>query len=245
MSVSNFRGAVEWALMVGLVFGAGAMAQAQEDEQSNDRVVKIGRADEEPEAHDVRPDRITDGAIVQQEIPKYWIGLRGVVIGDDDPLRAHVDLPANQGLLVHEIVPDSPAAKAGLKKYDILLRANDVELNEMQNLIDMVVTEGEKKGQITLDVMRHAERETVYITPEERPADQMLSQDDTEQTPFGGGRRIPGGMEQFFGRGGQPFDFRNFGPGIIVGEGGGGGVAIPNGISVASTRTRASRLRSP
>ena len=61
------------------------------------------------------------------------------------------------------------------------LRANDVELHEMNNLVEMVGTEGEKKGQITLDVIRHGERETVYVTPEERPADQMLSQDDGGQ----------------------------------------------------------------
>jgi membrane-associated protease RseP (regulator of RpoE activity) len=236
MSVRSFRGAVEWALMVGLVFGAGAIAQAQqEEEQPNDRVIKIGRADEEAANVDGRVaplNRPTDGAIVQQEIPKYWIGLRGVVIGDDDPLRAHVDLPAHQGLLVHEIVPDSPAAKAGLKKYDILLRANDVELAEMNNLIEMVGTEGEKKGQITLDVIRHGERETVYVTPEERPADQMLSQDDGGQNPLGGGLGVPQGWERMLEGRGQPFDFRNFGPGIIVGEGG-GFANIPNGVSVS------------
>ena len=31
MSCSNLRGALEWALMVGLVFGAGALAQAQDE----------------------------------------------------------------------------------------------------------------------------------------------------------------------------------------------------------------------
>jgi hypothetical protein len=60
----------------------------------------------------------------------------------------------------------------------------------------------------------------------------MLSQDDSGQNPLGGGRGMPEGMEQFFGRGGQPFDFRNFGPGIIVGEGG-GFANIPNGVSVS------------
>jgi hypothetical protein len=171
MSVSSFRGAVEWALLVGLVFGAGAIAQAQQDEEQPDgRVVQIGRADQEGAAPDGRTNQplnqLTDGAIVQQDAPKYWIGLRGTVIGDDDPLRAHVDLPAKQGLLVYEIVPDGPADKAGLKKYDILLRGNDLPLREMNDLIELVGTEGEKKGQISLDVIRHGESETVFITPD-------------------------------------------------------------------------------
>jgi hypothetical protein len=237
MSVSRFLGAVEWALMVGLVFGSGAIAQAQQAEEEQDgRVVQIGRADQEAEIPDRRTraqqNDLTDGAIVEQQLPTYWIGLRGTVIGDDDPLRAHVDLPANQGLLVFEIVPDSPAAKAGLKKYDILLRANDVELGEMNHLVEIVGTEGEKKGQITLDVIRHGQRETVYVTPEARPADQMLSQDDRGQNPLGGELGVPGGLEGFMRRGGPAFDFRNFGPGIIVGEG--GGIAnVPNGVSIS------------
>ena len=74
MSVRSFRGAVEWALMVGLVFGAGAIAQAQqEEEQPNDRVIQIGRADQEAANVDggVAPlNRPTDGAIAQQEIPE-------------------------------------------------------------------------------------------------------------------------------------------------------------------------------
>ena len=31
---TNLRGAIEWALMVGVVFGVGAIAQAQEDTKS-------------------------------------------------------------------------------------------------------------------------------------------------------------------------------------------------------------------
>ena len=46
MSMNSLRGAVEWALMVALVFGAGAVAQAQNDEASRTAsVVQIGRAD--------------------------------------------------------------------------------------------------------------------------------------------------------------------------------------------------------
>ena len=47
MSWNYLRGATEWALMVGLVFGAGAIAQAQEDTKSDGNVVQIGRSDKE------------------------------------------------------------------------------------------------------------------------------------------------------------------------------------------------------
>jgi membrane-associated protease RseP (regulator of RpoE activity) len=237
MSISNLRSATKWALMVALGMGAGAAALAQQDEAENDgRVVQIGRADDqESNSTEAQAENEFDPNAVQAELPKYWIGLRGGAIGDDDPLRAHVDLPANQGLLVVEVVPDSPAAKAGLKKYDILLRANDAELNEMTQLVDIVIAEGEKKAQITLDIVRHGERETVYVTPEERPANAQLSQ---EGSGIGGGfgGELPEGFPrdlfgQLQGRGQMPFNFRNFGPGVIVG---GGGIAnVPNGVSVS------------
>ena len=56
-------------------------------------------------------------------MPKHWIGMLG---GPATPeLRAQLDIPEGQGLLVRQVVPDSPAAKAGLQDFDILLKAND------------------------------------------------------------------------------------------------------------------------
>lgn len=235
MSYRNLMGCVEWTLMVGLVFGAGAMARAQQAPQQDDgRVVQIGRADAGEGTPSVPPpqgqgagDQAGAAGVEQLGVSKYWIGLRGGVIGDDDPLRAHVDLPADVGLLVVEIVPDGPAAKAGLKKYDILLRANDADLHQMTELIELVGTEGAKKGQIAVDILRHGDRETVYITPEERPA--------SAQQPLGGEMGNGMGMTgellgQLQGRG-PMFQFRNFGPGVIIG--GQGLTSIPNGVAVS------------
>jgi membrane-associated protease RseP (regulator of RpoE activity) len=239
MSPSFVRGAVSWALIIGLVFSAGAFALAQQDESRDQgRVVQIGQADgEQPRVEAENPvNELNQPGFeesLQQELPKYWIGLRGGVVGDDDPLRSHLDLPANQGLLIVEVVPDSPADKAGLKKHDILLRANDIELRDMNDLIEIVSTEGEKEAQITLDVVRHAERETVYITPEERPADVALSQGGGAGGAFGG--QFPQGFpRELFGQledGRMPFNFRNFGPGVIIN--GQGFANMPNGVSVS------------
>jgi membrane-associated protease RseP (regulator of RpoE activity) len=238
MSKNFQRGGTEWALMAALVFGAGAIAQAQEEEPQNP-VIQIGKSDvqETPSSSPA----VTDGAIVdspdQPPLPKYWIGLAGGTIPAEHVLRAHIDLPENQGLLVANIVPDSPAAKAGLKQHDILLRANDIELHEMHDLIDLVLAEGAKKGQIALEVLRKGERETIYLTPEERPADAARPQLGDEGG-FGEGFGIVGPdglpkemLQQFQTR--VPFEFRNFGPGVIIGGGGGQGVGnIPNGVSV-------------
>lgn len=230
MSRSFLRNSSEWALMVALVFGAGAIAQAQAaEEEPQGPVVQIGKADEGA----TTPGIEQPGARVveQAEAPKYWIGLGVGEISPDHVLRAFVDLPENQGLLVATVAPESPAEKAGLKQHDILLRANEIELHELHDLTDLVSTEGEKKGKIALEVLRKSGRETIHVTPEDRPAvaqRPQLGEDDA----FGvfGEQGLPKELlERFQGRG--PVEFRHFGPGAIVGGGPAVG-NIPEGVSV-------------
>jgi hypothetical protein len=157
-------------------------------------------------------------------------------------VRAQIDIPENQGLLVRQVVPDSPASKAGLKEFDILLRANDGDLHEMRDLVDLVKTAGDQNAQITLEVLRHGKRETVYITPETRP--EKISGLQMPGTPegmtfgqAGPGQGVPEDVLKFFeqrggGREGGPFAFRSFGPGMELRHHGGMG-NLPNGISVS------------
>ena len=238
MSWSYLRGATEWALMVGLVFGAGLIAQAQEDVKSEGNVVQIGHADKA----DARPNLPTPGPADEDDQsrpapPKFWIGLLGGAIPADNPLRAHLDLPKDQGLLVANVVPKGPAAKAGLKQHDILLKGNGKDLHDMKDLIDLVMSEGAKKGQITLDILRHNKHESVNLKPEDRPADAEMQQGEGGGGFGPSGPMMPGvdprsGMPngmQFPGS--MPFNFRNFGPGVIV-----GGEAfpnLPNGVSIS------------
>lgn len=245
MSMIFVKGTSTAALMAALAFGGGAASQAQNnDGEAGGPVIQIGKADEgaQPQNIPAPNEGLVDpnlgGGFEQPEAPKYWIGLAGGKIMPDHVLRAHVDIPEDVGLLVASIVPDSPAAKAGIKQHDILLRANDTDLHEMQDLIDLVINEGEKKGQVTLEVLRRGERETVYLKPEERPADAPRPQ-------FGGGgfgqgfggnfagpEGIPQQLLQEFG-GRLPLEFRNMGPGVIVGGGGTGVAELPNGVSVS------------
>lgn len=233
MSMSFVRGATEWTLMVALVFGAGAFAQAQESDNRDKGVVQIGRTDK-----DARPNLPPAGEQADDERPsppKYWIGLLGGAIPADNPLRAHLDLPEKQGLLVANVMPDSPAAKAGLKRHDILLKANNNDLHEMKDLIDLVMSEGPKKGQITLEILRHNKRESLYLKPEERPANLQMPQGvpGGEGGSFGG-PGMPGMPEEFMQQFGGRFpDFRNLGPGVLLRGEGQGFASMPNGVSVS------------
>lgn len=238
MSVSSFRNSMEWALMVALVFGAGAMAQAQNNDQAAEegRVVRIGPSTAEVP---IATDEAQQGAVevTPVEQPKHWIGLLGGPVTPE--LRAHIDVPEDQGVMVRQVVPESPAAKAGLKDFDVLLRANETDLHDMRDLVELVKTAGDASAQITLEVLRHGKRETVYITPEARP-DKIANMPAVESPQgiptFGGNPQgVPEDVLKFFeqrgGREGGPFAFRSFGPGMFVPRHGGAG-NLPNGFSV-------------
>jgi membrane-associated protease RseP (regulator of RpoE activity) len=230
MKILSLRNAVSWALMTALVLGTGATLRANDDQKDDGKVVRIGRSDGNdagvklPPPDDASGDRDPGPRV---ELPKYWIGLLGGPIPEDDPLRAQLDLPEGQGLRVESVVPDSPAAKAGLKRHDIMLKANDQDLREMRDLVELVVTEGAKKGQITLDVLRHNKHESVSLTPEERPANAPAPQGGGVGGQFG----LPQDFMQQFG-GNFPMEFRNFGNGMVLGGSGTGFSGMPNGVSV-------------
>lgn len=231
MSIYRFRGWTQWALMVALVFGAGALALAQEnsgdeatnDTQSEDRVIQIGPSD----ADDQAPE--TGESEAAQAAPSYWIGLLGGPVSEE--LLHHVAVPEGQGLLVRDVVPDSPAAKAGIQKWDIMVRANDIELKDMRDLVDLVVKAGSNEEPIAIEVMRHGSRETIHVTPENRPENVPLvggnfGQEMGGQFPGFAPGQDPRALLEMFGRGmgpdGQAFEFRNFGQ----------GANIPNGVSI-------------
>ena len=104
---------------------------------------------------------------------KYWIGLGGGPLPPE--LRAQVDLPTDEGVLVRTVADDGPAAEAGLKPYDIVRRANNQPVSTLAQLADVVAEQGELKGRITLDLLRGGKPKTIWVAPVERPADAAIT----------------------------------------------------------------------
>ena len=76
-------------------------------------------------------------------------------------------LLTTRGILVEAIIDKSPAAKAGIQKYDVLTRAGDKKLTKVQDLIDAV--DAVKEGLLKVELVRGKEKKTVEVTPEKRP----------------------------------------------------------------------------
>ncbi len=70
------------------------------------------------------------------------------------PCCAHLDLPADQGLYVSDLVAEGPAAAAGLKQHDILLELKGQPLKEPAELAAAV--EKSEGKPVVLKVFRGA-----------------------------------------------------------------------------------------
>jgi membrane-associated protease RseP (regulator of RpoE activity) len=93
-------------------------------------------------------------------------GYLGVTIGHlPDPVRAQLPdtIPREQGLLVDQVMNGSPAEKAGLQPFDILLQYNDQKLFSPEQLTRLVGSDN--GGQpVKLTIVRGGKVSTLDVT---------------------------------------------------------------------------------
>jgi membrane-associated protease RseP (regulator of RpoE activity) len=98
---------------------------------------------------------------------KYWIGVSVTQL--EPALRAQLQLPKGQGLIVNDVVKDSPASRSNIKVNDILLNLDGQPLSDSANVIEVVQSHAEKpiRFRIIRDGGLHLSAE---VTPERRKA---------------------------------------------------------------------------
>jgi serine protease Do len=96
-------------------------------------------------------------------------GFVGLVLTDITPdLQRSLRLPVSRGALVQDVSGDSPAERAGLKPYDIILAVDGRDIAANEELIRDI--SGRQPGTIArLDVMREGRRQTTAVKLTERP----------------------------------------------------------------------------
>jgi S1-C subfamily serine protease len=95
-------------------------------------------------------------AAAQDEKPKVYLGVK---IAKEE---------GGQEIVVNDVLPDSPAAKAGLKKGDVILKMEKKEYKDPMELVKVLVTK--KPGdKITLGIKRDGKEMDVEVTLAEAP----------------------------------------------------------------------------
>jgi membrane-associated protease RseP (regulator of RpoE activity) len=82
----------------------------------------------------------------------------------DDSTRAHLKLPKGQGLVASSVVPNGPAAQAGVSENDVLLILGDAPLGKPEDLEEQLKAAGDRP--ISLVVLHHGEKKTIQVQPE-------------------------------------------------------------------------------
>lgn len=105
--------------------------------------------------------RVTTMSDHTDRTPVTFLGME--VTTAQPALAAQLQLPEGQGLVVRFVVPESPAAEAGLEKHDVLLRLDDQILIEPRQL--SVLVRGHEEGDtITLVYLRAGKENRARVT---------------------------------------------------------------------------------
>ena len=150
---------------------------------------------------------------VNQPAGEYWVGM--IVRPVDPALRTHLQLPADQGLVVESVMPEGPAAQTGFKQHDLLLRAEDRDLATPGDLVDVVQQSQGKE--LTFEVLRAGEKQSLAVTPAARPADAFAPPLGMQPPELDRFRQWAEQMEPPLGGQFQPRNWRNFGFGRFRG----------------------------
>ncbi len=97
----------------------------------------------------------------QEQAPAWRIGVGVAPIEKD--LRMHLNIPENSGVMVKEVMPNGPAAKAKIKENDIIVKANGQPVANMDQLREIVNVAGKNHAPIRLVVIQEGKHNEVTI----------------------------------------------------------------------------------
>jgi membrane-associated protease RseP (regulator of RpoE activity) len=89
------------------------------------------------------------------------LGVRIETLNPD--LGDYFDAPGGHGVLVLEVMKDTPAERAGLRSGDVITRVAGHEVGNASQLIEAL---GDRQGRVSIEVLRKGQRRTVEATLE-------------------------------------------------------------------------------
>ena len=106
------------------------------------------------------------------------VGLRDV----DEDLQRSLDLPVSEGALVQDVTKGSPAERAGLKPYDVIVEFDRQRITDDDDLIQGISSRT-PGASAPVRVIRNGQEVTVTVKLAERPVRQQPGPADQAQVP--------------------------------------------------------------
>ena len=112
-----------------------------------------------------------------------WLGISGVSIDPD--LASTLQLPVSSGFMIEGVVPNSPAANAGLQGYkenktidgtkyetggDIITAVDGNPIKQIEDILNYLQDKKTVGDKITLEIIRNGKKMDVSLTLQERPS---------------------------------------------------------------------------
>jgi serine protease Do len=114
------------------------------------------------------------------KVTRGYLGLLGQDITPD--MADLLKLPDNQGVIVAQVEPGSPADKAGLQTHDVILELNGKKIESydtFRNLVAMLAP----NSKADLLIVRGAKKQTVMVSLGERPMQVASQNSHTQKQP--------------------------------------------------------------
>ena len=119
---------------------------------------------------------VMNGIIKDGKVRRGWLGIE-LQSSMKDPTKLGDD---TQGVEVMNVMPDGPAAKAGLQKGDIITAMDNKPVDDANTLIQMVARKA-PNSVVNLQVMRNKAQSSVNVTLGERQPQETLTELPTSQ----------------------------------------------------------------
>lgn len=128
---------------------------------------------EQPEAPQAPRPETTPSQSAQETVQMAaFLGVQTDYVPES--LAWHLNLKPGFGLMVLEVMPESPADKAGMRPFDVLLRYEDQQLVNMDQL-QVLVRSGKQGQPVDLLLLSKGKEKQVTVTLEEGPVQVPLA----------------------------------------------------------------------
>lgn len=117
-------------------------------------------------------DRVVKQLLAEGRVTRGWLGVQ--VQPMDRDLARSLGLSKPTGALVASVIPGSPAADAGVRQGDLILRVNGEEV-ENQGDLTRKVAAAPVGAPARFDIQRDGRRQTLTVRLGERPSQQQLA----------------------------------------------------------------------
>lgn len=141
--------------------------------------------------------RVVESAVTSGTIVRPWLGVRGQPVTADVARSLGFDRP--RGVLVTEVYPNGPAARAGVRSGDVILAVNGADVFDEQGVRFQAATQ-RPGADIPISIIRGRDRQTFTARAEAPPRTPAPDpRDISGRNPLAGTRVVtlsPGAAEE-------------------------------------------------